>query len=324
VGTANDWAFVSATTARCFVIKLDGSLWAWGNRSSGALGDGSTSISSQYAPVQVGTDRDWVSVSTGEDFTVGLKSDGSIWTWGSNSYGQLGDGSPTSTKRSSPARMGTDRDWVAVSAGGFHALALKADGGLWAWGSGNSGKLGDGTTTQRDTPVRVGTDTDWAIVTAGTNYSTALKTDGSLWVWGANAHGQLGDGTATNQLSPVQVGTDTDWVAVACSGCQSYGPHTMALKADGSLWGWGYGAGGCIGDGTVATMQSHRKTSPVQVSGASRDWTAVAAGHRSTVALKADGSLWAWGSNQEGQLGIGGTSDSQPVPVKLKETGWPK
>ena len=125
-------------------------------------------------------------------------------------------------------------DWVAVAGGGYHSLALKSDGSLWAWGDNEFGQLGLGDTKDREIPNQVGTAKDWAAVTGGHGQSFALKRDGSLWAWGSNKHGQLGLGEAVRRLVPNRVGTANDWAAVV-------GGHgrSLALKSDGSLWAWG-------------------------------------------------------------------------------------
>jgi alpha-tubulin suppressor-like RCC1 family protein len=157
----------------------------------------------------VGTDADWVTVAGVRYHMVALKADGSLWAWGYNNTGQLGQGD--TTNRSAPVQVGADRDWAAVSACTGSTLALKGDGSLWAWGGNGYGQVGDGTTTHRYSPVRVGADNDWVALPAGTyNHMMALKGDGSLWVWGYNNFGQLGDGTSgtgTNKTAPIEVGT---------------------------------------------------------------------------------------------------------------------
>jgi C1A family cysteine protease len=190
------------------------------------------------------TASNFLTIAAGYRHTLAIKSDGSLWAWGSNDFGQLGDG--TNTDRNAPVQVGTAKDWAAVSAGETHTVALKADGSLWAWGSNDhGGQLGDGTDTNRNIPVRVGNAADWAAVSAGWGHTVALKTDGSLWAWGLNSSGQLGDDTDTNRNVPVRVGNAADWTAVLAGGY-----HNLALKADGSLWAWGYNGYGQLGDGT--------------------------------------------------------------------------
>jgi len=226
--------------------------------------------------------------------SLAIKPDGSLWAWGDNRYGALGDG--TTTDRHTPIQVLTGV--AAVAAGGIYTLAIKSDGSLWAWGNNNDGQLGDGTTTWRSTPVQVLTGV--AAVSANGGHSLALKPDGSLWAWGYNGFGELGDGTTTNRQTPFQVLAGV----AAMSAGQA---HSLALKTDGSLWAWGDNYYGQLGDGT----RTDRST-PVQVL---TGVAAISASYHS-LALKTDGSLWAWGVNWDGQLGDGTTTDrSRPVQV---------
>ncbi|MEW6187051.1 MAG: hypothetical protein AB1585_15055, partial [Thermodesulfobacteriota bacterium] len=134
-------------------------------------------------------------IAGGGYHTLKVKADGTLWAWGDNAYGQLGDG--TTTDRHSPVQIGADNKWVTIGAGYYQTVGLKADGTLWAWGRNNYGQLGDGTTTERHSPVQIGADTKWVSIAMGDYHTIALKADGTLWVWGYNSFGQLGDGTTT-------------------------------------------------------------------------------------------------------------------------------
>jgi len=249
IGSATAWAHISTGGLHSMAIKTDGSLWAWGNNTCGQLGDGTGTFTDSYFPVHIGTDTTWAQIAAGDWHTIALKSDGSLWTWGVNNCGQLGDG--TTTYHDFPVQIGVGTDWNQIAAGSEHTIALKSDGSLWAWGYNGNGQLGDGTTTDSYSPVQIGADTNWAQIAAGAYHTIALKTDGSLWAWGDNSRGQLGDGTTTDRWTPVQIGSATDWAQIAAGRF-----HTIALKTDGSLWAWGRNSSGQLGDGTTTNRHS--------------------------------------------------------------------
>ncbi len=186
-------------------IKSDGTLWAWGDNEYGQLGNGTTTGSS--IPIQESTtSSDWSSVGAGEYHIAAIKSDGTLWAWGFNLDGELGNG--TNTDSSVPVQEHTaSSDWSSVSAGSGHTAAVKSDATLWAWGYNFFGQLGNGTNTDSNVPVQESTaSSDWSSVNAGDEFTTAIKSDGgTLWAWGANYYGQLGNGTNTDSSVPVQV-----------------------------------------------------------------------------------------------------------------------
>jgi len=206
VGNANDWAAISGGYDHSLALKKDGSLWAWGQNGYGELGLGSADTKAHPTPTQVGTDNDWTAVVAGYDYSLALKTDGSLWAWGWNLHDQAGLGD--TTKRTSPTQVGTDSDWTAIAGGWGYNLALKRDGSLWAWGDNANGELGPGYTAHIDSPTRIGSATDWAAITCGAGFSLALKRDGSLWVWGYNKYGQLGLGDTKDRHVPTRA---TGW-----------------------------------------------------------------------------------------------------------------
>ena len=243
IGTDNDWTNVSAGGEFTIATKADSSLWVWGSNAQGRLGLGDSSTTNRRSPVRIGTENDWVSVSTSAR-TMAIREDRSLWAWGENQLGGIGDGSTLS--RNSPVRIGTANDWASASAGTTHTMAIREDGSLWAWGHNGSGALGDGTTTSRHTPVQIGSDKDWVNISPGAFHTVAIREDGSLWAWGDNAHGRLGDGTTTNRHAPVRIGADNDWISISVGD-----NYTMAIKTNGSLWAWGNNFNGKLGDGTT-------------------------------------------------------------------------
>ncbi|MBL9152824.1 MAG: hypothetical protein JNK37_10075 [Verrucomicrobiales bacterium] len=225
----------------------------------------------------------------------------SVFIWGSNGSGQLGDG--TTTSRSFPSLVATGVDQVV--GGGSHSLLLSPDGTLRACGYNNFGQLGDSTGTDRTSPVQVGMASNWQSVSAGGNHSLGVRSDGTLWAWGRNSSGQLGDGTTTNRSSPVQVGTASNWQSVSAGAVYSLG-----VRSDGTLWAWGNNSISQLGDGTTT-----QRNSPVQV-GTVSNWQSVSAGGSHSLGVRSDGTLWAWGYNASGQLGDGTTTQrASPVQV---------
>ena len=232
-------------------------------------------------------------MALGDEHTVLIKTDGSLWAWGNGPVGQLGLGE-TGKYRTMASRVGTDTDWESLAAGTDYNLALKSDGSLWAWGNGAYGRLGLGDEVTRWVPTRVGAATDWTAIATGLRHSFGIKTDGSLWAWGLNNYGQLGLGTTVNQFSPVKVG---DGFAAIDGG----GQFSAAIKTDGTLWTWGRNHFSQLGLGDADTADHH---SPVQV-GSDAGWTAVSCSDEAARALRNDQTLWAWGRNSYGQLGLG-------------------
>jgi alpha-tubulin suppressor-like RCC1 family protein len=324
VGTAAGWAQVDASLTHAAGIRSDGTLWTWGYNIDG-LGQDAV-FGNLNAPAQVGVDTDWKAVSCGAytdgNFTLAIKTGGTLWSWGDNAVGQLGLGDKTS--RPVPTQVGTGTDWKAVAASDGvgdrgrviygdpfthddHALAIKGDGTLWSWGANDYGQLGLGDTVRRLSPVQVGTDADWKAVAAGDDYSAAVKTDGSLWVWGRNAFGQLGLGDMTERNAPVRVltGSGVETFSAFACGSGRDSSHMLAVKTDGTLWGWGNNVIGELGKG-LAGMGMYM--SPTQI-GSGAGWMSVACGGSYgddfSLATTTSDELWTWGGDYRGQLGNG-------------------
>ncbi|MFZ5776027.1 MAG: RCC1 domain-containing protein [Thermodesulfobacteriota bacterium] len=288
-------------------LKNDGTVWTWGgNGYGGLLGVGSSDWS-VTVPTQVLGLSNVVDIAAGELHTLALKSDGTVWAWGYNINGQLGDG--TTIDRNTPVQVVGLSGIVALTSGAQHGLALKNDGTVWAWGANYQGQLGDGTTTNRSTPVLLSGLRDITSLAAGGYHSLALSSDGRVWSWGYNSHGQLGDGSTLDNSTPTPV-TGMGNVTALAGGWK----HSVALKNDASLWSWGLNSNGQLGDGTTTDRYT-----PVQViglSGVAGMTAGGAGGGVHTVAVKTDGTVWSWGQNWFGQLGDGTTSNhSTPAQV---------
>lgn len=185
---------ISAGTYHVLALKNDGTVWAWGDNISGQIGNGNKGTDVK-TPVKVSNLTGVVRIAAGRFFSLAIKSDGTVWTWGENLYGQLGDGS--TTDRTTPVQVTslTGITSAVAATGAFHCMAVKNDNTVWSWGRNTYGNLGDNTVTNRFTPVQMLGISDVAGMAAGTNFSILYKTDGTFWGCGRNASGQLGDGT---------------------------------------------------------------------------------------------------------------------------------
>lgn len=297
VGALTNWKNISAGGGHVTAIKNDGTLWSWGTNAAGTLGLGNTYHRS--SPVQIGSLTTWRKISSAGSIFVGvnqaIKTDGTLWAWGYNQNGGLGVGDRV--HRSSPTQVGTDTNWnsVSTSSGSGFTLAIKTDGTLWSWGFNYDGQLGIGFRSNYSLSInKVGALTNWKQASAGHTHSLAVKTDGTLWAWGKNTYSQLGiDGGTVHRSSPVQVGSLTTWKSVSAGG-----NFTLAIKTDGTLWAWGKNNYGQLGVGDTTN-----RNTIVQV-GTLTNWKSVAAGGNQSAAVKTDGTIWAWGQNSSyGQLG---------------------
>jgi len=248
-------------------IGIPPELWTWGQGTNGALGDNTaTNKSTPVTTFAGGTN--WKQVSAGSDLCAAIKTDGTLWTWGAGTFGQLGDN--TATNKSTPVTtFAGGTNWKQVSSGGFHCAAIKTDGTLWTWGFGAYGQLGDNTATNKSTPVTTfAGGTDWKQVSAKAfaGFCAAIKTDGTLWTWGRNHYGKLGDNTIISKSTPVTTfAGGTNWKQV-----DTGGSHCVAIKTDGTLWTWGRNDYGQLGDNTVTT-----KSTPVTTFAGGTNWKQV-------------------------------------------------
>ena len=295
---------VAAGGNHTVALKSDGTVAAWGYNGGGQLGDGT--IIDRWSPVTVPGLSGVVALAAGNAHTVALKADGTVWAWGNNMSGQLGNGWQTSI---SPMMVPGLTGVIAVSAGQDHTLALKSDGTVWAWGGNLFGQLGVGTLVSAYTPVQVPGLSGVVSLAAGANFSVALKSDGTIWAWGDNSSGQLGNAnTAVNPKSPILVAGVTG-VAVVAGGY-----HMEVLKSDGTVIGWGSNNFGQLGNGAYVGGAS-----PVVPTGflgnVLTGIISLSAGTLHTVALRADGTVWAWGNNGSGQLGVTWLTNPTPTAV---------
>jgi alpha-tubulin suppressor-like RCC1 family protein len=305
---------VAAGMLTSFAIKSDSGLWAWGNGSYGIQGNGLNIA--VLSPTRVGGAK-WITVKS--EMTsysaMGIQADSTLWGWGWNEYGNVGDG--TGTQRWSPVKVGAAK-WLDVDPGYYHTLAIKSDSTLWAWGDNTYGVLGDNSHTSTITPKQIGTG-KWLMAEASAEdeidnydvYSIGIKSDSTLWSWGGNYSSQLGLGDQNERLIPTQVGS-AKWLAVSAGGA-----HVLAIKSDSTLWGWGQNYYGQLGTGN-ATF----KASPFQI-GALK-WKSVFAGQISSYGVDASGNYYSWGVNYSGMLGANGTtlrnSPGTFAPIKGSQT----
>ena len=312
IASKTKFAQVSAGGWHTVAIAEDGNLWTWGSNVDGQLGDGTTRDRSEPKQITISgkPGTKFTQISTGYAHTVALAEDGSIWAWGWNSRGQIGDG--TTTRRNEPTEIKAGTKFARVLAGGLNTMAIAEDGSFWIWGCNEHGQLGDGTNEDKSAPVKIDYGTKFLQVSGGGYHMAAIAEDGSLWAWGYNVFGQLGDGTTIDKNKPVQIKSRTTFKKVSAGGY-----HTAALDSEGNLWVWGENYCGQLGDGT-----NTQKTAPVQIKTGTK-FTQVSAGEYHTMAIDTEGNLWVWGKNEYGRIGDGTITDRN-IPVKVlfsKEKG---
>lgn len=272
------------------ILRSNGQIFQYGINPNGALGDGT--IVDKSSPVQVVGGHSFIQVSASFEITTALKADGTAWVWGNNVSGGIGDGTNgLAASKSVPTAVIGSHSFVKISTNNNATAALKANGEVWVWGRGTSGKLGDGTVlTSYSSPIQVIGGHSFVEISTGESHLVMAKQDGSLWATGPGLHN--GDGTGLGRSSPVQVAGGHSFVSFIASAGNTY-----ALKSDGSLWGWGLSSDGQLGS-TSST------SSPVPIAAGYR-FAKISAASTRVFALQQDGNLWAWGDNTAGRLGIG-------------------
>ena len=304
-------------------FSQSGELFSWGKNNGGQLAKNNTTYYS--SPVQIpGTT--W-SITEGNSNTGRkgdgsggsgrfIKNDGTLWSWGYNTKGQLGQNDLT--YYSSPIQIGSGTDWKAVSGASpnnFTSGAIKTDGTLWVWGRNDEAQLGQSSLTQRSSPVQL-PGTNWSSVLAGAEACAGIKTDGTLWTWGRNHHGQLGHNNLTNYSSPKQI-PGTTWIEIAGGYRQLVG-----LKSAGTMWSWGDNYHGALGVNLPPSSHpsySNSMSSPVQIPGT--NWRSIKSGNFWFSATKTDGTLWTWGTGSDGQLGHN-EAENKSAPIQIPGTTW--
>ena len=289
-------------------IKSDGTLWLWGDNNFGQLGD--DTVDAKSSPVQtVAGGTNWRQVTMLGSVTAAIKTDNTLWLWGDNNFGQLGD--DTVDAKSSPVQtIIGGNDWKYVTGSPDHIIAMKQNGTLWFCGYNTYGVRSDSVATPgfHSSPVQISAGGyTWSQVSSNTGYAAGITNSGNLYLWGRNDYGQLGDNTVSHKSNAVQtVAGGTNWKKVSCG-------YTFmsAIKTDGTLWLWGDNNFGQLGDNTTEA-----KSSPVQTIAGGTNWRSVSAGIHSIAAIKHDGTLWVWGNNDYGQLGNSTVvSSSSPIQI---------
>ncbi|OYU83221.1 MAG: chromosome condensation regulator RCC1 [Flavobacterium sp. BFFFF2] len=309
IGTATDWAKIISGEETNYVIKTDGTLYVSGSGADGELGTGNNQSVNVFTALAcpTSTTQCWVTGSANNTHVAGIKADGTLWAWGGNFMG---------TQLNAPTQIGTDHDWASVATGDYFVVALKTNGTLWAWGDNQYGELGNGTANNEFNPVQVGTGTNWASISTGLKHVVARKTDGTLWTWGATVvHFAVGGNEAVDSFltTPTQVGTSNGWgTAYIAAGAF----HTLIVKGDGTLWGWGNNLVNQLGNGNTTST-----TTPAQI-GIDTDWRMVGPGWGSSFAIKTNGKLYAWGIGDI-RLGLGNLTSNVTVPTQVgTDTDW--
>ena len=334
-GSGNAVPMIAVGSTHTVALASDGTVWTWGSNGADQLGIGESNqglphLGNRYTPARVqGFPYNAVSIAAAGSSTLVLREDGTVWGWGEN-MGLLGDG--TTSRRYTPVQARGLEDITAIAAthsshAHGHVMAIRSDGTLWAWGTNWSGQLGMGTRSHsHNEPIQVQGIDGVTAIALGSDHSVALRSDGTVWAWGSNGAGQLGYGPIITEnprreghyleervdwhYTPVQVQGLYNVTAIAAGGAQ-----TFAVKDDGTVWAWGANREGQLGCAEIP--REHFNYEPTRVQGLYDIVDIVTVG-RHTIALRGDGTVWAWGQNQQAQLGDG-TTMKRYTPVQVPE-----
>lgn len=300
------WTDVQAGAYNMFAIKSDNTLWAAGSNGDGQLGVGDTTDKNSMTQVS-GTN--WSKVSPSINYgnhTLGLKTAGTLWAWGDNANGELGNGT-TGGGETSPIQIGSDTNWSYIHAGYLRSFAIKTTGTLWGWGKNTSGELGDGTATSHNTPTQIGAYSDWTKIASTWHTSFGIRSNGTLW--GTGNLSAILNVADTNTFT--QIGSDTNWSDIVCGYEQCY-----ATKTTGQVYVWGYnGSEYCLGLGDTTNRDT-----PTLIT-ADTNWSLVRGGTYSGLASKG-GNITVWGDMFGDYHGVSdqGTAVSVPTTSDFSNT----
>ena len=292
--------------------KTDGTLWVWGWGNWGQLGN--TTGFDEYNPIILSNLTSWKTIKANSYNTFCIKNDGTLWGTGGNRFGALGIGNDTVQGYFELIQIGLATNWKDVVSSQSQTIAMKTDNTLWGWGQNDYYQVGNNMCCANVLyPVQISTATDWKMIAvSNVSSSFALKNNGTLWGWGDNIADLIGQSNISVLHVPTQINPDTDWKDISVG---EY--HILALKNNGTLWAWGGSANGEAGHNPA---NDYNPSAPNQLPGS--NWSKITAGFRFSLGIKTDGTLWAWGKNDVGQLGDGTTTDTY-IPVQIgTDTNW--